>query len=221
MPNFQLNTSLVTPSRAANSFAPQVTSESNISAQPTLAAVPAANIGTLTTRTDDDTGVATLMAGHTIVTSGALVDVYWVEGGVYGCRFGMTATKSVNDITLDGGAGDVLPTQDVEVTLCAQQLVEINFDGDDADFVAVVYVNSLDTSARAHIDFQDTGSASIEDIDLVHETANGGIVKGVNAVDIANGDTNVFTGNRITKAYVSHDSASAAKLYIDVGLTTS
>ena len=216
MPSWQLATTLITSQRTFNAMEPAATSESEINAQVTLAAVPAANVGTLSTRTDDDTGVATLSTGHTIVSSGLLVDVYWSGGA----RYGMTATKSTNDITLDGGAGDNLPAQSTAVTLCQQQLVEINFDGDDADFLSAIYSNPSDSGANAYADFQDDGDATIKAISLVEEKANAGIVKAVNVFNFANGDTNVFTGNRITAGSASHDSASAGTVYILVGINS-
>ena len=45
--------------------------------------LPAGKAGSLTTRTDDDTGVATLTPGHGITTSDT-VDVYWAGGVRYG-----------------------------------------------------------------------------------------------------------------------------------------
>ena len=182
-----------------------------VTVQQTLAALAAARVGTLTTRTDNDTGVATLSTGHGIVTND-VVDVYWA-GGV---RYGMDATVATNAVTIDGGSGDNLPAQGTAVTVTKQVDVEINFDGDDAQVVAVFYDNPDDTGAKAHLDLQDSGDASIEEIDLVHNTANGA---DAGIYDIANGDTNVFSGNRITQGKVSHDSTSAATLYILVGIT--
>jgi hypothetical protein len=72
----------------------------------------AAKAGTLTTRTDDDTGVAGLSGGHGIVT-GNIVNVLWTAGA----RYGMVATVDVNDVTVDGGIGDALPDEDTAVTL--------------------------------------------------------------------------------------------------------
>jgi len=182
-----------------------------VKATPTLPALVAAQTGTLTTRTDDDTGIATLSTGHTI-ESADVVDVYWAAG----VRHGMVATVTVNAIAIDGGAGDALPDQDTAVTVVVQTPIEINFDGDDAQSVAVFYVNPSDTGAKAHLDLQDTGDNSIKEIDLVHEKANGADAA---IYDIANGDTNVFSGERITHGAASHDSLYAATLYVLVGIT--
>ena len=183
----------------------------NVVIEKTIPAIVAAQTGTLTTRTDADTGVATLSTGHGIETAD-VVDVYFAAG----VRYGMDATVAANAVTVDGGAGDDLPIQDDPVTVVKQTAVEVNFDGDDAQIVGVFYRNPSDTGAKASLDLLDVGDASIYALDLVHEKANGaddGIT------DIANGDTNVFTGNRITQGAASHDSLFAGTLYILVGIT--
>lgn len=176
-----------------------------------IAALVAAQTGTLTTRTDSDTGVATLSTGHGIVNG--KVDVYFAAG----VRYGMDATVSTNEITIDGGAGDNLPTEDDPVTVVIPTAVEVNFDGDTLEIIGIFYRNTSDTGAKAHLSLTDAGDAIIKEQDLVHETANGGL----DAVwNIEAGDTNVFTGNRITAGSVSHDSTSAATLYILAGITS-
>lgn len=175
-----------------------------------LAALVAAQTGTLTTRTDNDTGVATLTTGHGIVNG--KVDVYWATG----VRYGMDATVATNAVTVDGGAGDNLPDQDTACTVVIPTAVEVNFDGDTLEIIGIFYRNASDTGAKAHISLTDAGTAIIKEQDLVHETANGGL----DAIwNIEAGDTNVFTGNRITAGSASHDSASAGTLYILAGIT--
>jgi hypothetical protein len=175
-----------------------------------LTAILAAQTGTLTTRTDNDTGVATLSTGHGLLT-GDICDVYWAAG----MRYGMDATVSTNAVTLDGGGGDNLPDQDTAVTVVKQQVHNTPLDGDEADIVAVIYSNALAPTAKAHVDFQDSGNATIEEIDLVHYAANGGLD---NICDISAGDTNIYTGNPITHVHASHNSTSAGKLYILAGV---
>jgi hypothetical protein len=177
-----------------------------------LPAVAAAKTGSLTTRTDDNTGVATLSTGHGILTND-VVDVYW-SGGI---RFGMVATVSGNAVSLEGGAGDNLPAQDTACTVVKETAIEVNFDGDTLEIIGIFYRNTADTGAKAHLDLQDVGNASIEEVDLVHEKANGGCSKIWN---IEGGDTNVFSGNRITHGAASHDSGSAGTLFILAGISS-
>lgn len=184
-----------------------------IESKTTMTALAAAQTGTLSTRTDDDAGVASLSTGHGI-TTGMVCDVYW-SGGV---RYGMDATVSTNDVTLDGGAGDVLPAQSTAVTVVQQTEINLNFDGDDMLFIVVTYRNASDSTACAHVDFQDAGDASIQEIDLVVENAGStGLVRNHNVFNISGGDSNVFTGNRVTHVAASHDSASTGYIYIYCG----
>lgn len=177
-----------------------------------LPAMDPQNVGSLTTRSTDSNGVVTLATGHSI-TTGMVVDVYWA-GGV---RYGMDATVAGDAVTVDGGDGDVLPAALTAITGVYEQIEinPLNLDGDNAQFAAVIYRNTADQTAKAHIDFQDTGSAQVAEHDLVHETANGGH----NHVrNIAGGDANPYTGNPITKGFASHNSLSAATLYIMAGI---
>lgn len=102
------------------------------SAERTTVNVPAAKTGTLSTRTDDDTGVVAAQASHGFVTNN-VVDLFWADGN----RRGMTATVSSNDVTLDGGAGDNLPVVNTAVTLMVPTSVAVDIDGDEAHGVAV------------------------------------------------------------------------------------
>jgi hypothetical protein len=212
MPRAQALRSFSFPGHSLADQAAAVEFTGTVGVEKDLPAVGAAQTGTLTTRTDDNTGVATLSTGHGIVSTD-VVDVYW-SGGV---RYGMVATVSTNAVSLEGGAGDNLPAQSTPVTVVKQTAVEVNFDGDTLKIIGIFYRNTSDTGAKAHLDLQDAGDATIKEVDLVHETANGGCS---NIWNIEGGDTNVFSGNRITHGAASHDSASAGKLLILAGINS-
>jgi hypothetical protein len=110
--------------------------------------VAAAKAGTLSTRTDDNAGVATLSTGHGIVSTD-VCDVYWAAG----IRYGMVATVATNAVTLDGGAGDVLPAQDTAVTVCKQVPIDCDFDGDKLEAIVV------NSTKRGHAAFEDSADA--------------------------------------------------------------
>ncbi len=208
MPSAQSNRWISFPGLSFNDQAAATTGDGQFLWQVDVPANSALNSGTMTNKTDANTGVVTLQAGHTIVTSGALVDVYFPAG----VRYGMTATKAVNDITLEGGTGTDLPENATAVIVCAQtSIATLPLDGDLVTWFAVVYRNASDTGALGLLDLQDAGSASIYHAHLVHETANGGCNTVLN---ITGGDTNALTGNPITKGFVSHDSTSAGIVYI-------
>jgi hypothetical protein len=89
--------------------------------------VPAAKIGALTTRTDDNTGVLTMNASHGI-TTGASLDVYWSGGQ----RLGMTVgTVATNSVPIDGGSGDNLPADETAITAMVPIEEPLLVDGDE------------------------------------------------------------------------------------------
>jgi len=183
-----------------------------IESKTTLPALVAAQTGTMTNKTDGDTGDITLSTGHGI-TTGMICDVYFPAGVHYGGE----ATVSTNVITIEGGTGVDLPANAVACTVVQQTEINVNFDGDDMLMIAVVYRNTEDTAGKSHADFQDTGDNTIEALDLLHETVSGGLTRGSNLLNISGGDTNTFTGERITHCAASHDSTIAAYLYVYLG----
>lgn len=117
-----------------------------------------AKTGTLTTRTSDTAGVATLEAGHGIVVSN-VVDVYWTGGRRYNAS--VTAVNG-NDVTFSGGTGDILPAQSSALTMGKQQTIDTDFVGN-----LLVAIGAL-CAARAHISFYETSTLRLA-VDL---TAN-------------------------------------------------
>lgn len=98
--------------------------------------IPVAKVGQLTTRTDADTGVLTMVAGHGFATSDKL-DVFWTVSGVAGSRRNMTATVATNAVTVDGGSGDNLPDNLTAITAMKPVAVAFTVDGDTAVALAV------------------------------------------------------------------------------------
>lgn len=141
--------------------------ETPVALDTTLAA---AKTGTLSTRTTDSNGVVTAQASHGIVTSDT-VDVYW-DGGV---RYGMTATVATNDITVDGGAGDVLPAAATAVVICKVTVVDMDFDPADSELLLV------GSSKRASIRFMATAVVA-----LAIDNAAGEVYPWASGQDVAN-----------------------------------
>jgi len=161
--------------------------------------LPAGKAGTLTTRTDDDTGVATLSEGHGIADSD-YVDVYWA-GGV---RYGMDVTSvDGTAVSIDLGSGDNLPTQDSAIVVTARVEIDVDFDGDLVELIGV------GSNKRAHVEFQESDGTEI----MAQEIPAG---EGWSwAAD--QGVANPLTGNPVGKVQAScGDSASAAALKIGV-----
>lgn len=159
--------------------------------------LPIATAGTLSTRTDDDTGDITLSAGHGL-TSGTY-DVYWSGGVQYGC----TGTIDSNTLSIDAGSGDVLPAEDTAVTVCKQVQINTAIDGDNIKVIGIsAEFATAGSTDKVHLQFQDTGSAEIAEIDV---TANAPQVW-----DVEGGSDNPFTGNPITVAYASQGGTTEA-----------
>ncbi len=118
-------------------------------------ALAAGKAGTLTTRTDNDTGVATVSTGHGIITADK-VDVYWEDG----IRYGMDATVAVNAVTIDGGAGDNLPILTTALVVCKQTIVDTDFDGATVEQIIAA------GSTRCHLHFQQGGGTSIFAVEI-------------------------------------------------------
>lgn len=129
-------------------------------APPFSPTVAAAKTGTLTTRTDNDTGVITADAGHGL-TTGNKLDVYWTESSVNKRRLGMTATVATNAITVDGGTGDNLPVTSTALTFDKPTRQDLVFAGDDAVLLA------LSSPVRGTVRFIDEdGSTILETVEL-------------------------------------------------------
>lgn len=175
-----------------------ITADSIASYEVTL---PVGKTGELTTRTDDNTGVATMDSGHGLATSD-VVDVYW-SGGV---RYGMTATVAGDAVTLDGGAGDVLPATSTDVVVTEQVVINANIDGDEVEFIAVsLEYTDPSSTAVGHADFQESDDTQVAHLDL---TANQPYIVNVNG-----GATNPFTGDPIAQIKASNGSSSEAATF--------
>ena len=164
--------------------------------------LPVGTAGALSTRTDNDTGVVTA-AGHGLAQNDK-VDVFWTVGGVSGRRYGMTVgVVAGNDVPIDLGAGDNLPAQASAVVITKQVQINSQIDGDAIQIIGIIAEGANPNStAKAHIDMQDVGSASIEAIDL-----DANVPK---IYDIAGGISNLFTGNVIEKTLAANGSSTEA-----------
>ena len=145
-------------------------------------AVPSAVTSWVKTDADQAAGD---VAAESDVADG-LVDVYW-NGGM---RYGVTADRTSNSVTFDGGTGDDFPeSADVTVVCVNQKQVNVSIDGDLASAVGVL------ATVPAHADFQDAAGDSIRAVELT-----------ANEPDMWDSEeaTNPYTGDPITKAMVSN-----------------
>ncbi len=118
--------------------------------------LPAGSAGTLSTRTDDDTGVCSVASGHGLIVSDT-VDVYW-SGGM---RNGMNVSAvSGDDVTVDVGSGDNLPTQDAAVVVTEHKVIDVDFDGDQLEILVA------SCNKRCHLEFTTDADASIKAVEI-------------------------------------------------------
>jgi hypothetical protein len=142
-------------SAAGISISSSATRTASQGIEPVDVDLPAGKAGTLSARTDNDTGVATLSADHGI-QSGDAVDVYW-DGGV---RHWMIATVNGNDITIDRGAGTNLPAQGTALVVTKQVSLDVTFDGDNLVLIAA------SSTQRSHLIFTDVTSATLAAVEI-------------------------------------------------------
>lgn len=162
----------------------------------------AAKSGTLTTRTDNNTGTLTMSSGHGILT-GDVIDIYWSGGVQYGVTVG---TVSTNSVPIDGGIGDNLPIATTAITAVVQKSINLAIDGDETDILAIA-LETVDKSLRtaAHIQFRDAANDQIAEIDLVTNVPQ--------VWDIAGGSANPFAGDPITNLKASQANTTSTETY--------
>lgn len=125
--------------------------------------VPIGYAGTLTTRTDANTGTITLAGGHAIASSDN-VDIYWSGGVQYDVTVG---TVTVNSMPFDLGIGDDLPLAATAVVVAKRVQVNADLDGDNLKLLAIKqHFTQSNEAAASHVDFQDTAGDEIAELDL-------------------------------------------------------
>lgn len=159
----------------------------------------AADAGSLTTRTDADTGVVTVDdSGHSFAESDR-VDLYWEDG----CRRGMSVSSvSGAEVSIDGGDGDDLPAADTELTMVVPTLLDVSVLGTNVETIL------LYSASRGQFVFIDDSSVDQYD----HEI---GASKSWDWED-GNGVTNPITGHQIEGVYASQASTTASVMKIGV-----
>lgn len=157
--------------------------------------LPAAKIGTLTTRTDANTGTFTMASGHGFVTSDR-IDLYWSGGK----RYGMTATVTGDSAVLDGGTGDDLPIATTPITAMKPQLE--SFPVTAANMSVLV----MGCNAPAQAVLRDDGPA------VVFAIYVGGTLDSYQW-DSASGADNPLSAD-VVDVYLSHGSTSAQQVSI-------
>lgn len=158
------------------------------------ASIPAAKVGQLTTRTDNDTGTVTMATGHGFATSDK-IDLFWSGGS----RRAMTATVTGDSVVLDGGSGDNLPANLTNITAMKPVEYDFSIDGDALELLAIK------SPAQGWIVFVDDAPA-----DVAAATYRFDASGGQSWVE-ETGTTNPLAGTITTKVKFSHASSAGAQ----------
>ena len=157
--------------------------------------VPIAKSGTLTTRTDDNTGTLTMASGHGI-TTGQRLDIYWSTGRRYTVLVG---TVSGNSVPFDLGGGDNLPAVDTTITAMVPIEEPCVVTGNN---VTSIFAGCAVTSTIVFVD----GSYNILHAITLTTTTTPSYVWTSN-----DGGTNPLAGDSPTKILISHGDLTAAQ----------
>lgn len=156
-------------------------------------ALAASKAGTLSTRTSNSVGEATLASGHGI-TTGLVVDVYWTGGVRYGVTVG-TVDGTVVPLS-DSGAGDNYPVEDSAIVVAPVSVINADVDADDFQMITV------HSAKRAHVAFIDSGDAVLAAVEVPANEMWSWVADA--------GIANPLTGNAIDEIHVSNGDSSAA-----------
>lgn len=162
--------------------------------------IAAAKGGTLSVRTDNDTGTVVADSGSHGITTGSRVDLYWSGGSRRGVTVG---TVSGTSIPIDGGTGDNLPSASSDITIATANEYDLNVVGNDIEALF------MKAGARGTIVIADGSNV---------ELASRVFLAADNYFWYTDcGDTNPLAGDTATKVFMSHASeAGAATMLIGV-----
>jgi hypothetical protein len=122
-------------------------------------ALSAAQAGTLSLRGGNDSGTITMGSAQHTITTGQVVDVYWVGGSHRGMIVG-TVNGTAVPLT-SSGVGDNLPVQTTALLVGTQITLDVDLVGDEMLMLAVAPGNQ-----RALVDFRDASHATLFVLDL-------------------------------------------------------
>jgi len=160
----------------------------------------AAAAGSLTTRTNDTAGTLTMTSESHGIETGDVIDIFWTGGVAYSATAGEVDGTSV---PFTDASGDALPAQDTAVVADVVQEIDVDFDGDLVEAIA------LTATRRGYFDFQNDTPASLE---------NGELLAGEPWHWVADtGPTNPLTGDPVDKLLVSNGSSDGTNV-VQLGL---
>lgn len=164
--------------------------------------LPAGLAGTLSTRTDDDTGVLTVATGHGITTDDT-VAVFWDGGSQY--NVDVTAVAATT-ISIDVGDGTVLPAATTAIIVSKQLPHAVAFTGDSLNVLAI------SCRQRASIEFFSSAPASLLRYDMATNEGR----TWVSDIDV----TNPLAGDTVATVRVANGSTTLTTLELGILAST-
>lgn len=195
-----MQTSITTNATVAGISFAQTRSVSSEAAVAQERTIPAAQSGSLTTRTSVSVGTITMTSGAHTITSAARVDLYWTVAGVKGCRRGvLVGTVATTAVPFTGGSGDDLPANLSAVTVALPVSLAVALVGNKLKSL-------LFGAPEAQTQFVLCSTGNVEEL---AKNLPQGAVEYWDAGQL--GNANPLTGDTITNMFVSHADATAAK----------
>lgn len=158
--------------------------------------------GTLSTRTDADTGILTVASGHGITASDT-VSVFWDGGSRHGVD--VTATTATT-ISIDLGAGADLPVVTTAIVVGKESVHAITIDGDQLAAFAIGCDN------RVSVNFRDVLNASLLRYDIATKEGRSWI----SGTDY----TNPLAGDAVTSIVVANGGTTSATVKMGLLVST-
>jgi len=158
MPNFRYTENLSLEGGVFLNTLESITTDSAIDHRPDEP-VPAAQAGSLTTRTTDTTGVVTI-SGHGIADTETIA-IFWSGGSRYNVDIDSVTTDT---ITFSGGDGDNLPVQDTAVTVGVGIELDIAFNTANME-VFGVQCTTASVASRMAVSFLTSADSDLYTLD--------------------------------------------------------
>lgn len=150
--------------------------------------IPKAIAGTLSTRTDADTGIVTVASGHGI-TGSDTVDIYNSTGQLLRKDMDVTATDATT-ISINAGTGTDLPSATTALKVAKQKTIAPVFFDASGILMFGIELKVPGATSQGRANFLDSGPTTVGDKTL---TANSGLIS-----HVAAGDTNPLTGDAVS-----------------------
>lgn len=162
-------------------------------------AVPAGKAGTLSTRTDNETGTLTLGVSHGI-TTGQVIDLYWSGGSRYSITVGTVSGTSVPIGADNSGTGDNLPAQGTAIVCSPRVTFDCNMDASELSAAAILSKYAATETAMSYVSFRQSGGSETNGVELYPNTPR--------IYDLSYGGTGYFGTNPFGSDQIAYGVAS-------------